>query len=157
MTVRRQAVIADYENEIATLYEKTAALNIPPIVEWDVHSILDFVRNAIHNVLANDLRDDEDIFQHDCDSLQATWIRNCLLGALRDVAQLDTRRDTRSFVYEYPTISQLASFIFGIASGQHEENASAGTKSNARPEIVSYKQTLQQKSARTCALLYMET
>lgn len=140
MTVRRQAVIADYEDEIATLYEtveETAAPNIPPIVEWDVHSILDFVRNAIHNVLANDLRDDEDIFQHGCDSLQATWIRNCLLGALRDVAQLDTRRDTRNFVYEYPTISQLASVIFGIASGQHEENASAGTKSNARPEMVS--------------------
>lgn len=138
MTVRRQAVIADYEDEIATLYEtveQTAALNIPPLVEWDAGSILDFVRNAIHNVMAKDVGDDEDIFQHGCDSLQATWIRNCLLGALRDFAQLDTRRDTRNFVYEYPTISRLSQFVFEIASGQHEE-APVGLKPNAMHDVV---------------------
>ncbi|KAJ7846441.1 hypothetical protein B0H13DRAFT_1907776 [Mycena leptocephala] len=89
------SVIADYEDEIATLYEtveQTATLNIPSLVEWDAASTLDFVRNAVHNIMANDLGDDEDIFQHGCDSLQAIWIRNGLLGALRDLAQLDTRR-----------------------------------------------------------------
>ncbi|KAJ7449030.1 hypothetical protein B0H11DRAFT_2079260 [Mycena galericulata] len=139
MTVRRQAVIADYEDEILALYEtveETTSRNIPPLVDWDVASILDFVRNAIHNVTGKDLGDDEDIFQHGCDSLQATWIRNCVLGALRDSAQLDTRRDTRNFVYEYPTISGLAQFIFGVASGRDEEDASAEGKSNAMHEMV---------------------
>jgi hypothetical protein len=139
MTVRRQAVIADYEDEIASLYEtveQTATLNIPSLVEWDAASTLDFVRNAVHNIMANDLGDDEDIFQHGCDSLQATWIRNGLLGALRDLAQLDTRRDTDNFVYEYPTISQLAAFVFGIASGQHEKETSVETKAKVMREMV---------------------
>ncbi|KAJ7844462.1 hypothetical protein B0H13DRAFT_2411530 [Mycena leptocephala] len=139
MTVRRQAVIADYEDEIATLYEtveQTATLNIPSLVEWDAASTLDFVRNAVHNIMANDLGDDEDIFQHGCDSLQATWIRNGLLGALRDLAQLDRRRDTGNFVYEYPTISHLAAFVFGMASGQHKEETSVETKSNIMREMV---------------------
>ncbi|KAJ6553311.1 hypothetical protein B0H19DRAFT_1263705 [Mycena capillaripes] len=139
MTVRRQAVIADYETEIAALYdtvEETTALNIPPLVEWDMGSVRDFVRNAIHKVMIKELGDDEDIFQYGCDSLQATWIRNCLLGALRDLAQLDTRRDTRNFVYEYPTISRLAHFVFEIASGQHEEDASMGAKYNAMHGMV---------------------
>ncbi|KAJ7648213.1 hypothetical protein DFH06DRAFT_1050166 [Mycena polygramma] len=138
-TVRRQAVIADYEDEIAALYdavEQTAAFNIAPITQWDAHSIRDFVRNAIHNVMANELDDDDDIFQHGCDSLQATWIRNCLLGALRKLAQLDTRRDTRNFVYDHPTISRLANFVFGIASGQREEDAPLN-KSNMMQEVVS--------------------
>jgi hypothetical protein len=139
MTVRRGAVIADYEDEIETLYEtveETATLNIPPVVEWSTDSTLDFVRNAVHNIMANDLGDDEDIFQHGCDSLQATWIRNGLLGALRNLAQLDTRRDTDNFVYEYPTISQLAAFVFGIASGQHEEETSVETKAKVMREMV---------------------
>ncbi|KAJ7449028.1 hypothetical protein B0H11DRAFT_2079248 [Mycena galericulata] len=139
MTVRRQAVVADYENEISALYEtveETTSRNIPPMVDWDAASILDFVRNAIHNVMGKDLGDDEDIFQHGCDSLQATWIRNCVLGALRDLAQLDTRRDTRNFVYEYPTISGLAQFLFGVASGRDEEDTSMEGKSNAMHEMV---------------------
>ncbi|KAJ6464064.1 hypothetical protein C8R45DRAFT_1025143 [Mycena sanguinolenta] len=139
MTVRRQAVIADYDDEIATLYEtvaETTALNIPPLNAWDQNSILDFVRDAIHNVMAKNVGDDEDIFQHGCDSLQATWIRNCLLGALRDLAQLDTRRDTRNVVYDYPTISRLAHFVFGIASGQHEECASVGGKADVLHDMV---------------------
>jgi hypothetical protein len=40
-------------------------------------------------------------------------------------------------VYEYPSISQLASFVFGIVSGQPEKEASVGTKSSARLEMVS--------------------
>ncbi|KAJ7464987.1 hypothetical protein B0H11DRAFT_2050421 [Mycena galericulata] len=139
MTVRRQAVIADYEEEIAALYEtveQTTSLNIPPLIQGDAASILEFVRNAILNVMEKDVGDDEDIFQHGCDSLQATWIRNCLLGALRDFAQLDTRRDTRNFVYEYPTISGLADFIFGLMSGKHEDDASVEAKTIAMHEMV---------------------
>ncbi|KAJ6458386.1 hypothetical protein C8R47DRAFT_1203181 [Mycena vitilis] len=123
-TVRRQAVIA--------------ALNIAPITQWDAHSIRDFVRNAIHNVMANELGDDEDIFQHGCDSLQATWIRNCLLGALRNLAQLDTRGDARNFVYDHPTISRLAALVFAIASGQREEEDDATRdKSALMQQVVS--------------------
>ncbi|KAJ7193924.1 hypothetical protein GGX14DRAFT_378403 [Mycena pura] len=139
MTVRRQTVIADYEDEIAALYEtveQSASLNIPPLVQWDASSILDFVRDVVHNVMPTEIGDDEDIFQHGCDSLQATWIRNCLLSPLRDLAQLDTREDTDNFVYEDPTISRLARFMFRKASGQHAEDTSVTSKSDAMHEMV---------------------
>ncbi|KAF8161947.1 hypothetical protein K438DRAFT_1909851 [Mycena galopus ATCC 62051] len=100
MTARRQAVIADYEDEIGVLYdtvEDTASLNIPALVNWDADAILLFCCN-------HRLGDDDDMFHHGCDSLQATWIRNALLRTLRESAQLDTRQDTRNFVYDHPTI-----------------------------------------------------
>ncbi|KAJ7191755.1 hypothetical protein B0H12DRAFT_1039746 [Mycena haematopus] len=140
-TVRRQAVIADYEDEIATLYDvvdETAALNIPPLLNWDAKSIHEFVRNAIFSVLDTDLGDHDDIFQHGCDSLQATWIRNALLRALRK-AQLDTRQDTRNFVYDHPTIHRLAQYIFELTSGRLDEDGSLDTKSSAmRATVAKY-------------------
>ncbi|KAJ7233038.1 hypothetical protein C8J57DRAFT_1090832 [Mycena rebaudengoi] len=120
MTARRQAIIADYASEISNLYatvEETTQSNITPPEQWDPTSTLDFVREVIRNVMTNSVEDDEDIFQHGCDSLQATWIRNALLRALRDSAQLDTRRSTHNFVYDYPSISGLALFIFSLVSG----------------------------------------
>ncbi|KAF7374105.1 Acetyl-CoA synthetase-like protein [Mycena sanguinolenta] len=137
-TVRRQAVIADYEDEIAEVYdavEETATLNIPPLLNWDAKSILEFVRNAIFSVLDTDLGDDDDIFQHGCDSLQATWIRNALLRVLRN-AQLDTRQDTRNFVYDHPTIQRLADYIFALTSGGLAEDGSVEAKSSAMQAIV---------------------
>ncbi|KAJ7930505.1 hypothetical protein B0H13DRAFT_2532734 [Mycena leptocephala] len=139
MTVRRQAVIAEYEDEIATLYdvvEETAALNIPPLLNWDAKSVLEFVRNAIFSVLDTGLGDHDDIFQHGFDSLQATWIRNALLRALRKSAQLDTRQDTRNFVYDHPTIHRLAHYIFALTSGRLDEDGSADTKSSAMQSMV---------------------
>ncbi|KAJ7083262.1 hypothetical protein C8R44DRAFT_822628 [Mycena epipterygia] len=139
MTVRRQAVINDYKDEITTLYdtvEQSASLNISPLVAWDADSILQYVRDAIHNVVSAGLGDDEDIFQHGCDSLQATWIRNSLLRALHESVQLDTRQNNGNFVYEYPTISRLAHFIFAMVSGKENEEISVASKSNAMHEMV---------------------
>ncbi|KAJ7751462.1 hypothetical protein B0H16DRAFT_1419536 [Mycena metata] len=138
-TVRRQAVIADYEDEIEALYdlvEESATLNIPPLLNWDAKSILEFVRNAILSVVDTDLGDHDDVFQHGCDSLQATWIRNALLRALRKSDRLDTRQDTRNFVYDHPTIHSLAGHIFALASGQPATNGSADAETSAMISMV---------------------
>ena len=50
-------------------------------------------------------------------SLQATWIRNSVLRALKDAAGLDTRLITSNFVYEHPTINRLSAFVFSLAVG----------------------------------------
>ncbi|KAG7095465.1 hypothetical protein E1B28_006205 [Marasmius oreades] len=50
-------------------------------------------------------------------SLQATWIRNTILRALRDFAYLDSRPVTNSFVYDHPTINRLSTFVFSLATG----------------------------------------
>ena len=55
-----------------------------------------------------------------CLSLQATWIRNTILRALRDSAQLNTRAVAGGFVYENPTVTRLAQFVYSLASGTRE-------------------------------------
>ena len=52
-----------------------------------------------------------------CNSLQATYIRNTLLRAVRESAKVDTRHVPEHFVYDNPMIAQLASFISSIALG----------------------------------------
>ena len=44
------------------------------------------------------------------DSLQATWIRNTLLQAMRSSTQSNTRLVPMNVIYENPTISALATF-----------------------------------------------
>lgn len=74
-TARRQAVIADYEDEINAVYDKveeSTQSNIPPPAQWDVVSTTDFVRAVVNKVLRQTVNDDDDLFEHGCDrSVQA--------------------------------------------------------------------------------------
>ncbi|KZT66300.1 acetyl-CoA synthetase-like protein [Daedalea quercina L-15889] len=121
-TARRQAVINDYEDEINALYDTVAEStqsSIPTPEVWDLVATTDFVREVVGKVLRSSVQDDDDLFQNGCDSLQATWIRNTILRALRDSAQLDTRAISGSFVYENPSITQLAEFVHSLVSGSY--------------------------------------
>ncbi|PPR02158.1 hypothetical protein CVT26_012119 [Gymnopilus dilepis] len=127
-TARRQAIINDYADEIAALYAAVAdstQSTIPSPKEWDSVSILDFVRAVVNSVLKHGVKDDDDIFQHGCDSLQATWIRNSLLRALRDSAEIDTRHLVDNFVYDNPTILSMASFLGNVVAGATQESTSS--------------------------------
>ncbi|KAJ7819956.1 hypothetical protein B0H14DRAFT_3089317 [Mycena olivaceomarginata] len=101
MTARRQAIITDYEDEIAELYDA-----------------------VVRKVVVGDVRDDADIFRYGCDSLQATWIRNSLLRALRDSSQVETRQSAHNFVYDYPSIASLGTFVLSLVSGKEQQESS---------------------------------
>ncbi|KAK0483762.1 hypothetical protein IW261DRAFT_1332931 [Armillaria novae-zelandiae] len=120
-TARRQVILEDYSEEVSDLYksveESTQTTTLLPS-EWDPESTKDFVRTIVLQVLSHSILDDDDLFQHGCDSLQATWIRNSLLRALRDTVQFDTRQTTENFVYAYPTISQLTVLLYSLARGK---------------------------------------
>ncbi|KAF8990609.1 hypothetical protein BDQ17DRAFT_1433645 [Cyathus striatus] len=123
-TARRQAIIIDYSEEIESLYETVEAStqsSIPPPSQWDIVSSTAFVRLVVNKVLAHSVGDDDDIFQNGCDSLQATWIRNSLLRALRDSAQMDTRNSPENFVYDHPSITGLSEYIVGLACGNSSD------------------------------------
>jgi hypothetical protein len=49
-------------------------------------------------------------------SLQATWIRNSILNALRNTTKVNTRGISVNFVYKNPTISALGRFIYDLTS-----------------------------------------
>lgn len=49
-------------------------------------------------------------------SLQATWIRNTLLRAIRDSTRLSTNGVAENIVYQHPTVNKLSSFAVRLAS-----------------------------------------
>ncbi|KAG7091792.1 putative NRPS-like protein biosynthetic cluster [Marasmius oreades] len=119
-TARRQAILHDYDEEISKIYEtvsETTQSEISPPTSWNLGSTTSFVRAVVASVLTHAVKDEDDLFQHGCDSLQATWIRNSVLRALKDAAGLDSRLITNNFVYEYPTINRLSTFVFSLAVG----------------------------------------
>jgi len=69
-TVRRQATLYEYEDEINSLYDAVADSTqsaIPPPTKWDLATSLTFVRSVVNKVLSQEAKDDEDIFQYGCD------------------------------------------------------------------------------------------
>lgn len=56
--------------------------------------------------------------------MQATWIRNTLLHSLRDSAKIETRNIPAQFVYNYPTIQTLSSYLTMLVGGETVANSS---------------------------------
>ncbi|KAI0691830.1 hypothetical protein BC835DRAFT_1278821 [Cytidiella melzeri] len=113
-TPRRYAVLDEYAPEIDALYaavEESTQADIPSPQLWDSAGTTEFVRTVVNKVLSRPVSDSQDIFQHSCDSLQATWIRNSLLHALRHTFGVETRKIPINFVYDNPTVSGLAEYI----------------------------------------------
>ncbi|KAI9459306.1 acetyl-CoA synthetase-like protein [Russula earlei] len=114
MTARRQAILKVYDPEINALYdtvEQTSQVDIPLPVEWNPSQSLEFIRHVVHKVMPEKVPDGVDIFQHGCDSLQSTYIRNSVLHALRKTKPEIVNLVFASFVYEYPTIERMATFL----------------------------------------------
>lgn len=139
-TPRRQIIIKEYDPEIEAIYaaadETTQASEVSPPESWKLLDVLDFVRLVVGRVAKTALADTDDFFQKGCDrsvphylefrcfnaifcvpfSLQATWIRNTILHALRKNISVDTRSIDSSFVYQFPTVTSLAQFVASVAS-----------------------------------------
>lgn len=49
-------------------------------------------------------------------SLQATWIRNSVLHALKKTTKINTREINTAFVYQHPTISSLGRFVGDVTT-----------------------------------------
>ncbi|KAJ4476520.1 hypothetical protein C8R41DRAFT_845764 [Lentinula lateritia] len=131
-TARRQAILNDYETEIQKLYdavEESSQPSIPAPPQWNQTTTKIFIRAVVEKVLAHAVNDEDDIFQHGCDSLQATWIRNSLHRVLNDDVEIDIRQSPGNFVYDHPTINLLTQYIFAIASGNGYLNMDRETDS----------------------------
>ncbi|KAG7092005.1 putative NRPS-like protein biosynthetic cluster [Marasmius oreades] len=153
-TARRQAVLRVYSDEISELYDifdETTQSNIPLPTFWDMASTTTFVRAVVNSVLTHAIEDDEDIFQHGGDSLQATWIRNSLLRALRDSAELDSRTVTHNFVYDHPTIERLSTYVFSLAVGgmSPEEPDDSARKAVMADLVKKYSQEMSAQLRRS--------
>ncbi|KAI0795715.1 acetyl-CoA synthetase-like protein [Abortiporus biennis] len=122
-TVRKPAVIKEYGREIEALYERVEKIaNMEmngeiqsgmesEIQEWNFDNTLDFVRSVILNILKDTVKDEDDIFQHGCDSLQATWIRLQISAMLRQTKPEVVTRLPTQFVFQAPSILSLTNLI----------------------------------------------
>ncbi|KAL1943361.1 hypothetical protein VTO73DRAFT_4436 [Trametes versicolor] len=146
-TPRRQVCIAAYAEEIDALYkriEESSQVLAPPR-DWSPASTHAYIKAVVRKVMKNDdIQDDDDLFQNGCDSLQATWIRNTLIHALRAVATVSTHDIPSNFVYAHPSIRALSTFLSGLISG---ETALAGADAERAAAIARMRALLDKYSA----------
>ncbi|KAJ7500861.1 hypothetical protein B0H11DRAFT_1800191 [Mycena galericulata] len=119
-TPRRAQVLHTYQDEIREIYavsEQSAQTHLAAPDNFDFLSSLDFVKRVVEEVMHELPADDDDLFQHGCDSLQATWIRNSILYALRASKRVDVGAIADDFVYSYPTLKRLGDYVASVASG----------------------------------------
>ncbi|TFK94521.1 acetyl-CoA synthetase-like protein [Polyporus arcularius HHB13444] len=114
---RRNIILQEYHDEIEALYkqvEESAQSEFAPPIQWDEASTLEFVRTIVESTLHRSLPNDADIFRNGGDSLQATWIRNTLIRAIRETDKDAAKRLPMNLVFAHPSISSLARAVFGV-------------------------------------------
>ena len=133
---RRVAAMQSYSDEISVLYENVERSSQPTITGpaiWDDQSTRAFVRRVVTSVLVRSIDDEADFFRNGCDryapffpfgtqylpdgSLQAAWIRNTALRAIRDYSALAAKRLPINVVYQFPTIVSLTDAISRAVHG----------------------------------------
>ncbi|KAI0673258.1 acetyl-CoA synthetase-like protein [Trametes maxima] len=122
-TPRRHVSLAEYAEEIEELYKKveeSSQTDVQAPASWTEDSAREFARSIVTSVLrAPQIRDDDDLFQQGCDSLQATWIRNTILHVVHTtISGVSTHEVPLNFVYANPTIARLGKFLVGFVSGR---------------------------------------
>ncbi|KIP01948.1 hypothetical protein PHLGIDRAFT_319891 [Phlebiopsis gigantea 11061_1 CR5-6] len=140
-TPRRVAIINDYADEIEALYaaaDEATEDDLSPPSNWSYDAAKEFIRAVVTRVLEHSVNDNDDIFQHGCDSLEATWIRNSVVHALRETTEVNPRTIPGNFVYQNPTVDSLASFVSGLAS-------SNGQEGSAQDQAVAFMRSMVEK------------
>ncbi|KAJ7096117.1 hypothetical protein C8R44DRAFT_813206 [Mycena epipterygia] len=154
-TPRRQTVLDMYADEIRGLYrtvEESFQKNLIAPIEFDAASSLEFVKKIVGEVMVKTPGDDDDIFQHGCDSLQATWIRNSILHASINSHQIDPAAIPTNFVYSHPTLRMLAEMLTKLATGGVSKPEEISRRVDAMEAMVQkYTQGLQQHMATAAA------
>lgn len=118
-TVRRRHTLSEFAEQIEHAYtevERSTLPNLrgPAAGAWTINNTLDFVSAVVRKIVGQVVPVNEDIFDHGADSLQETWIRNTILRVLRE-AGFVTRKIPSDFVFQFPSIQQLAAFLFGLS------------------------------------------
>ncbi|THH15912.1 hypothetical protein EW146_g4654 [Bondarzewia mesenterica] len=138
-TPRRHVVIKAYDPEIEALYKAvtdSSQTGIPAPEKWTESATLVFVRSAVEKVMKRSLRDNDDIFQEGCDSLQATWIKNTILHALRESTNISPHGLPNNFVYSNPTIASLTIFVIKLFLQDVGERNELGEKAQSMVKML---------------------
>ncbi|OSD00720.1 acetyl-CoA synthetase-like protein [Trametes coccinea BRFM310] len=150
-TPRRQVCIAAYSEEIDALYkrvEESSQVDLAPPRDWAPETMREYVTSVVRKVMKNnEVKDEDDIFQQGCDSLQATWIRNTLIHTLRVASNVNVHDIPSNFVYAHPSIAALSNFLSGLISGKtvDADAERAAAIDRMRALLEKYSQSLERR------------
>ncbi|KAI0700690.1 acetyl-CoA synthetase-like protein [Cerioporus squamosus] len=111
---RRTPNLKRYHDEIEALYtdvERSAQSDIVAPSTWDADSARSFVHAVVEKVMQKHVPDRADLFRNGCDSLQATWIRNTVLRAIREHDVSAARRLSMNVVFQAPSVVALTNAV----------------------------------------------
>ncbi|KAJ7718234.1 putative aminoadipate reductase [Mycena metata] len=125
-TVMKKSTIALYQQDIEDLYgtietSANAASDIDPPSSWTPSDLEPWLKIHASLVAGKDLRGGRDLFYQGLDSLNATFLRHRIVGALN--ASIDNQvkaaaqKIPQHFVYEHPTLEELARAISELVAG----------------------------------------
>ncbi|KAJ7443002.1 putative aminoadipate reductase [Mycena latifolia] len=154
-TVNKKATIALYKEEIEALYDTieasgNAASDIEPPSSWTTRDLEPWLAKHASLLAERDIHGGHDLFDQGFDSLNATFLRHRIVGALKnsgDEAAKAAQKIPQNFVYSYPSIQELASAVINLlVSGS--SNTDAGHKAAIEGMIGKYSQGFDQAIAQ---------
>ncbi|KAF8215591.1 hypothetical protein K438DRAFT_1954309 [Mycena galopus ATCC 62051] len=122
-TVIKKATIALYEQEIEVLYNTirasgNAASETEPPLSWSPQDIQPWITAHANLVAGRNIRSGRDLFDQGFDSLNATFLRHRIVGALRNSDHTAAAQNIgQNFIYSHPTVEELADAIAALIHG----------------------------------------
>ncbi|KAH7912703.1 putative nonribosomal peptide synthetase [Hygrophoropsis aurantiaca] len=161
-TVQKKATIKDYETEIDALYELVEASTeidesaIPQ--DWTEAGLKVWLNEQTKKINSDDEIDpDIDFFSQGFDSLSATYLRNRIIGGLRNSSDGGLKnlapRVSQNIIFENPTVNLLAKKVASLVGypEQHAEDPRQSAKRVMETMIEKYSNGLNASIANGVA------
>ncbi|KAJ7633420.1 acetyl-CoA synthetase-like protein [Mycena polygramma] len=146
-TVIKKATVTLYGQEIEELYETIetsakAGSDVEPPSSWTSPDLEPWLKTHATLVAGRDIHGGRDLFDQGLDSLNATFLRLRIVGALQnsedDVAKAASQKISQNFIYAHPSIEELAEALAALAAGGADGSDSGGNKATVEKMIVKY-------------------
>jgi len=148
-TIARRAAEEEYKPELETLYAENDTIDeIRPPLEstMDLDAIKRFVRACAASFIAgNPVADEDDLFTHGLDSLQASEIAKQLKRGL--TPYMDTSCISPKIIYANPRVDSLARYVKKLrdASQDHDGHVESHREARMHAMVEKYTQDLPAK------------
>ncbi|KAJ7693172.1 hypothetical protein B0H17DRAFT_1168921 [Mycena rosella] len=146
-TVNKKATIALYEQEIEALYDTieasgNAASDIEPPASWTSRDVEPWLTTHATLLADRDIRGGHDLFDQGFDSLNATFLRHRIVGALKnhgdEAVKGVSQKIPQNSVYVHPSIEELASAVISLLVSDGSNSSSAEEKATIEKMITKY-------------------
>ncbi|KAJ7075616.1 putative aminoadipate reductase [Mycena belliarum] len=147
-TVIKKQTVELYNKEIETLYEtidasRNATSDVEPPASWTIPDLVPWLTMHTSLITGRDISVGLDLFDHGFDSLNATFLRHRIVGALTfaedKAANAVAQKIPQNFVYSHPSIEQLAIAIADLMAS-NDSGPNLGSKTVVENMIAKYSQ-----------------